>query len=115
MWPARFRNSKAVGAVFGLTPAKYKSGETEISDFCNSICRYCCKSLFPLGTKNSPGCRRDFRVKMWGSSWPDDKLTGDLGNVIEATQSGDRQLIRVTARKLSPDNFRLLQHEVIPG
>src|SRR5262249_18375442 len=24
--PARFRNSKAVGAVFGLTPAKYKSG-----------------------------------------------------------------------------------------
>jgi transposase len=27
--PARFRNSKAVGAVFGLTPAKYKSGENE--------------------------------------------------------------------------------------
>src|SRR5262245_9040148 len=27
--PARFRNSKAVGAVFGLTPAKYKSGETD--------------------------------------------------------------------------------------
>src|SRR5260370_8446318 len=25
--PARFRNSKAVGAVFGLTPAKYQSGE----------------------------------------------------------------------------------------
>src|SRR5262249_1013251 len=24
--PARFRNSKAVGAVFGLTPAKYQSG-----------------------------------------------------------------------------------------
>ena len=25
--PARFRNSKAVGAVFGLTPARYQSGE----------------------------------------------------------------------------------------
>ena len=60
-------------------------------------------------TKNSPGCRREFRVKMWGTSSPDDKLTGDLGNVIEATESGDRQLIRVTAEKLSPDNFRLLQ------
>ena len=27
--PVRFRNSKAVGAVFGLTPAKYQSGENE--------------------------------------------------------------------------------------
>jgi transposase len=27
--PARFRNSKAVGAVFGLTPAKYQSGEVD--------------------------------------------------------------------------------------
>ncbi len=27
--PARFRNSKAVGAVFGLTPAKYQSGEID--------------------------------------------------------------------------------------
>src|SRR5216684_382519 len=26
--PARFRNSKAVGAVFGLTPAKHQSGES---------------------------------------------------------------------------------------
>jgi transposase len=25
--PARFRNSRAVGAVFGLTPARYQSGE----------------------------------------------------------------------------------------
>src|SRR5262249_9107593 len=50
--------------------------------------RYCCKSLFALLIKNSPGCRRDFRVKMWGTSSPDDKLTGDLGSVIETTQSG---------------------------
>jgi transposase len=29
--PARFRNSKAVGAVFGLTPARYQSGEIDRS------------------------------------------------------------------------------------
>ena len=27
--PARFRNSRAVGAVLGLTPCKYQSGESE--------------------------------------------------------------------------------------
>src|SRR4029077_13858940 len=27
--PARFQNSKAVGAVFGLTPSKYQSGEVD--------------------------------------------------------------------------------------
>jgi len=31
-----------------------------------AMCRYCCKSLFAQVTKNSPGRRRDFRVKMWG-------------------------------------------------
>jgi transposase len=29
--PARFRSSKAVGAVFGLTPARYQSGEIDRS------------------------------------------------------------------------------------
>ena len=29
--PARFRKSKAVGAVLGLTPAKYQSGEIDWS------------------------------------------------------------------------------------
>src|SRR6266516_3117576 len=71
--------------------------------------RYCCKSLFALLIKNSPGCRRDFRVKMWGTSSPDDKLTGDLGNVIEATQIGGRRSDRLMAGKLSPGNFGLLQ------
>jgi hypothetical protein len=71
--------------------------------------RYCCKSLFALLIKNSPGCRRDFRVKMWGTSSPDDKLTGDLGSVIETTQSGGRRLVRVMAGKSSPGNFGLLQ------
>jgi hypothetical protein len=44
--------------------------------------RLCCESPFAVVTKNSPGCRREFRVKMWGT---DDKLTGDVGNVIETT------------------------------
>src|SRR6266478_5952722 len=69
----------------------------------------CCKSPFALVIKNSPGCRRDFRVKMWGTSSPDDKLTGDLGNVIETTQIGGRRSDRLTAGKLSPGNFGLLQ------
>jgi hypothetical protein len=72
-------------------------------------CRYCCKSLFAVLIKNSPGYRRDFRVKMWGTSSPDNKLTGDFGSVIEATQSGDCRLIRIIAKKISPGNFRLLQ------
>src|SRR6266446_8935150 len=72
--------------------------------------RYCCKSLFALVIKNSPGFRRDLRVKMWGTSSPDDKLTGDLGNVIETTQIGGRRSNRLTAGNLSPDNFGLLQH-----
>lgn len=29
--PGRFRSSKAVGALFGLTPRKYQSGETDVS------------------------------------------------------------------------------------
>jgi hypothetical protein len=71
--------------------------------------RYCCKSLFALVIKNSPGCRRDFRVKMWGTSSPDDKLTSDLGSVIETTQIGGRRSDRLMAGKLSPGNFGLLQ------
>ena len=29
--PARIRKSKAVGALFGLTPKKYQSGETDVT------------------------------------------------------------------------------------
>src|SRR6516164_737070 len=75
----------------------------------SASCRFCCKSLFALLIKNSPGCRRDFRVKMWGTSSPDDKLTGDLGSVIETTQIGGRRSDRLMAGKLSPGNFGLLQ------
>src|SRR5947207_4069420 len=47
---------------------------------------------------------------MWGTSSPTDKLTGDLGNVIEAAQIGVRRSDRITATKSSPGNFGLLQH-----
>jgi hypothetical protein len=46
---------------------------------------------------------------MRGTSSPDDKLTGDLGNVIEATQIGGRRWDRLVAGNLSPGNFGLLQ------
>jgi hypothetical protein len=75
--------------------------------------RLCCKSPFALVIKIFPGCRRDFRVKMWGTSSPDDKLTGDLGNVIESTKIGGRRSDRLTDGKSSPGNFGLLQHNPI--
>jgi hypothetical protein len=89
--------------------ASYVSGELIPSPGAMPGITPCCKSLFALVIKNSPGCRRDFRVKMWGTSSPDDKLTGDLGNVIETTQIGGRRSDRLTAGKLSPGNFGLLQ------
>ena len=46
---------------------------------------------------------------MWGTSSPEDKLTGDLGNVIEATSTGVRRSDFFTAEKLAPGNLGLLQ------
>jgi hypothetical protein len=43
------------------------------------------------------GCTRGFRVKMWGTSSPEDKLASDLGIVIEATSTGGRRLDFFTA------------------
>jgi hypothetical protein len=40
---------------------------------------------FAGGYLLSFGCTRDFRVKMGGTSLREDKLAGDLGNVIGAT------------------------------
>src|SRR5262244_798349 len=97
----------AIPAAAAGTFAAYQSYfSTEVT------CRYCCKSLFALVITIPPGCRRDFRVKMWGTSSPDDKLTGDLGNVIETTQIGGRRSDRLTAGNLSPGNFGLLQHNL---
>src|SRR5262245_61408159 len=72
-------------------------------------CRYCCKTLFALLIKNSPGYRRDVRVNMWGTSSPDDKLAGDLAKATEATKIAGRRSDRLMAGKLSPRNFGLLQ------
>src|SRR6202047_5257917 len=76
---------------------------------CAAVCRFCCKSLFALVIKISFGLTRDFRVNMWGTSLPEDKLAGDLGNVIEATSIGGRRSDFFTARKLAPGNLGLLQ------
>jgi hypothetical protein len=66
----------------------------------------CCKTLFAPVMKNSPDRRPDFRVKMWGTSSPDDdKLTGDLGKAIAATQIRGWRLDPVMAGKLSLSNF----------
>jgi hypothetical protein len=73
------------------------------------MCRFCCKSPFALAIKISFGCARDFRVKMWGTSSPEGKLAGDLGNVIEATSTGGRRSGFFTAEKLTPGNLGLLQ------
>src|SRR5262249_44497747 len=71
--------------------------------------RYCCKSLFALPIKNSPGYRRDVRVKMWGTSSPDDKLVSDLAKATEAIKIAACRSDRLMAGKLSPRNFGLLQ------
>jgi hypothetical protein len=71
--------------------------------------RFCCKSPFALVIKISFGCTRDFRVKILGTSSPEDKLAGDLGNVIEATSTGDRRSDFFTAEKLAAGNLGLLQ------
>jgi hypothetical protein len=71
--------------------------------------RFCCKSLFALVIKNFPGFRRDFRVKMWGTSSLDDKLANDLGNAIEGTRIIGRRSDFLTAGKLAPGNLGLLQ------
>jgi hypothetical protein len=70
----------------------------------SEIGRFCCKSLFALVIKNSPGRTRDLRVKMWGTS-----SAGDLGNVIEATSTGGRRSDFFTAEKLAAGNLGLLR------
>src|SRR5262245_56955979 len=90
-------------------PRRVCSPTTSFASATSVVGRLYCKSLFPLGIKNSPGCRRDFHVKMWGTSSPDDKLTGDLGNAFEVAEIGGRWSDRLLAGKLSSGDFGLLQ------
>src|ERR1700730_16548624 len=60
-------------------------------------------------TENSPDRGREFRVRMWGTSSPDDKLTCDLANVIEAISIDDRGSNCLAAEKLAPGNLGLFQ------
>ena len=58
-----------------------------------------------LVIKISFGCTRDFRVNMWGTSLPEDKLAGDLGNVIGATSIGGRRSDFFYSRKIGAGQF----------
>jgi hypothetical protein len=46
---------------------------------------------------------------MWGTSSPDDKLTSDLGNVIEAISNRRSSGNFFTTGKLAPGNLGLFQ------
>jgi hypothetical protein len=63
------------------------------------------KVFFALAIKISFGCTRDIRVKMWGTSSPEDKLAGDLGNVIEATSTGGRRSDFFYSKKIDAGQF----------
>src|SRR5260370_10236454 len=80
----------------------------------SAVGRLCCKSLFAPLIANFSSCRRGFRVNMWGTSSPGDKLTGDFGNEPDAISISDRGLFRLLAGNLLPGVFRLLQHN-LPG
>src|SRR6516225_1081824 len=50
----------------------------------------CCKTLFAAVMQNSPGCRRDFRIKMWGDAIRIYKHANDDGfrnQVVQQLQS----------------------------
>src|SRR5262249_58954951 len=97
---------------FGLMSASSASSGHWVANASAALCRYCCKSPFAQVTKNSPGRRRDVRVKMWGTSSPDHKLTGDLGNGTEATKIGGCRSDRLIAGNLAPSNFGVLQQNL---
>jgi hypothetical protein len=73
------------------------------------VADFVANSPFALVIKISFGCTRDFRVKMWGTSSPDDKLTDDLRNAIAGTRISGRRWSFLTAEKLAPSDLGLLQ------
>ena len=67
---------------------------------------------FCIGDQKFSGPYTRLSCKDVGTSSPDDELTGDLGNVIDATKIAGRRLVRLVAGNLSPGNFGLLQHNL---
>jgi hypothetical protein len=72
--------------MFSASPPK--SGSNSGHSRSRHLCRFCCKSRFAQGVKNSAGRRRGFRVKMRGTSSPYVKFRGDLGKATAATRIG---------------------------
>ena len=60
--------------------------------------------------KNSKGRRRGFRVKMWGTSSPNVKLTGDFDNAIDVYPNRRSLPVSCFREKFVTLYFRLLQH-----
>ena len=65
--PARFRNSRSVGAYFGLTPRRYQSGEVDasgrISNWGDPLVR---AYLFEAATALLTTCKKWSALKAWG-------------------------------------------------
>src|SRR5262249_58597891 len=65
--PARFRKSKAVGAGFGLTPAKYQSGENDRTGAISRRGDEMMRLLLYAAAPSVPGRREKWSArKAWG-------------------------------------------------
>jgi len=78
--PARFRKSKAVGAVFGLTCAKYQSGEVDR----NGRISRCGDEMMRVMLYEA--AQSMLRSKKW--SWP--QSLGDADRQAPRDEKGDR-------------------------
>src|SRR6202011_2863439 len=70
------------------------------------------KKSFCTGDQKFSGRRRDFRVKMWGTSSPSEKLTGDFANGLGAILIGELSLASLFSKKSSPGILGLLQQNL---
>src|SRR6516164_1393831 len=91
----RYKTGQGGGSENKETPGIVGVGLPRNCPFCTD---FVAKSPFGLVIKIYFGCTRDFRVKMWGTSSPDDKRTDDLGNAVEGTRF-------LTAEKLAPGDL----------
>jgi hypothetical protein len=108
-WPRAARARCRPTPPIGLRPQCPKSRQAIAPQRNDAMGRLCCKSLFAPLIENFPGCRRGYRVNMWGTSSHGDELTGDFANKIDVISIDDRGLFRLSAGKLSPGNLGLLQ------
>ena len=69
--PARFRSSKTVGALFGLTPRKYQSGETNVTGRISKIGDGGVRTaLYEAANVILTRPVKGSTLKSWGCAWP---------------------------------------------